>query len=73
MLIRMLALAVLLVGFLANYLIARQKFNRRSVTGREGFHSFEHAWLTRLAEKVGSMVAKLFILIGIFMLVLNVV
>ena len=66
-------LAMLVVGFTINYIIARRKFNRRSITGLEEFKSFEDAWLTRLAENFGSLVAKLFILIGIFILVLSIV
>ena len=72
-LMRIIGLAMLVDGLTVNYIIARRRFNRRSITGLEGFKSFEDAWLTRLAEKVGSLVAKLFILIGIFILVLSIV
>ena len=66
-------LAMLVIGFTINYIIARRKFNRRSITGLEEFKSFEDAWLTKLIETFGSLVAKLFILIGIFILVLSIV
>ena len=66
-------LAMLVVGFTINYIIARRKFNRRSITGLEEFKSFEDAWLIKLIETFGSLVAKLFILIGIFILVLSIV
>ena len=71
-LMRIIGLAMLAAGFTVNYIIARRRFNRRSMTGLEGFKSFEDAWLTRLAEKFGSLVAKLFVLIGSFILVLSV-
>ena len=71
-LMRIIGLAMLVAGFTVNYVIARRRFNRRSITGLEGFKSFENAWLTRLVERFGSLVAKLFILIGISILVLSV-
>lgn len=71
-LMRIIGLAMLVAGITVNYIIARRRFNRPSMSGLEGFKSFEDARLTRLAEKVGSLVAKLFIFIGIFILVLSV-
>lgn len=72
-LIRIIGFAMLVAGFTVNYIIARRKFNRRSMTGLEGFKSFENAWLKRLAEKFGALVGKLLMLIGIIILILSIV
>lgn len=70
-LIRLIGLAMLVSGFTINYIITRRKFNRRSITGLEEFKSFEDAWFTRLAEKFGSLVGRLFVLIGALLFMLS--
>lgn len=69
--IRITGIILLLIGILLVYIVARRKFNRRTVTGLEGFKSFERAWLTTFLEKFGSLIAKLLVLAGVALIILS--
>jgi hypothetical protein len=51
----------ILIGLVLIYVVNRRKFNRRSITGMELFSSFEKAWLTRLLEGLGKLLAYMLI------------
>lgn len=63
--LRIIGVIFFIIGFIGLYLIARRRFNRRSITGLERFKSFEHALGTRALEAFASVLAKLLILVGI--------
>ena len=54
-----------IAGCVINYRIGRRRFSRRSITGMEVFRSYEHAWGTRLLERVGRLIAFLLIIAGL--------
>ncbi|WP_423147854.1 molybdenum ABC transporter permease [Rubrolithibacter danxiaensis] len=54
----------LLAGFILKYIINRRKFNRRSITGMELFHSYEQALFIRSMEGIVIFIARVLIALG---------
>lgn len=61
---------LVITGIIIRYMIGRNRFNRRSITGVETFSSYERMNLTRLLEWLGSIIGLLLIIGGIIMVVL---
>ena len=59
------------LGFVLNYMIAKRKFNGRSMTGMEGFKSYERAWLIPFIERVVRILAILLIIGGILLIIIT--
>ena len=59
------------LGFVLNYVIAKRKFNRRTMTGMEGFKSYERAWLIPFIERVVRILAILLIIGGILLIIIT--
>ncbi len=55
---------LLIIGFGLKYIINRRRFNRRSITGIELFHSYEQALITRGIEGMIGLVARALIAFG---------
>jgi hypothetical protein len=66
--LRIVGAILISLGFLIRYIVARRKFNRRAMTGAEGFRTFERSWSISLAERIVRWVANILILGGIFVL-----
>jgi hypothetical protein len=71
--IRIAAILMLIIGFMIRYTVARRKFNRRAMTGAEGFRSFERAWSITFGERVARRIGTFLIIIGILLLVSTIV
>lgn len=65
LLIQIIAIILFAAGIVINYIIARRKFNRRAITGAEGFRSYENAWVTISMEKIIGLTGKLMIVAGV--------
>ncbi|WEK21321.1 MAG: molybdenum ABC transporter permease [Candidatus Pedobacter colombiensis] len=57
-----------LLGITIRYFIGRRKFNRRTITGLQGFSSYERAVGITFIEKVFNLIGLLLILGGLFFL-----
>lgn len=55
----------LLLGFSLRYWINRRKFYRRSLTGAEGFSSYEKSVVITFVERVGKWVVYGLIILGL--------
>ena len=53
------------IGIALIYWIGRRKFYRRSMTGAEGFSSYESSIVIRFIERLGKWVAYILIIIGL--------
>jgi hypothetical protein len=67
--LKMLAIGLIVVGIIINFIISRRKFNRRAMTGAQGFRSYEGAMVTRFFEKIIRIVAVLMVITGILFLI----
>lgn len=67
--VRIAAILMLIVGFAIRYGVARCGFNRRAMTGAQGFRSFERAWSITLGERVAKWFGTFLIIIGIIVLI----
>jgi len=56
---------ILVAGLLLRYWINRRKFYRRSITGSEGFSSYERSVAVRFAEWLGKLIAYVLIILGL--------
>lgn len=56
----------IIVGLVIRYAIGRRKFNRRTMTGIEGFKSYRRAVTITFAERLARFLANILIIIGIF-------
>lgn len=52
-------------GLVLRYWINRRKFYRRSMTGSEGFSSYEKSVIITFIERIGKWVAYILIIFGI--------
>jgi hypothetical protein len=69
---RIIGIILICLGLLIRYVIARRKFNRRAMTGAQGFSSFEKAWITALVEKNIGWLSTVMIIIGFLALAASV-
>ncbi len=53
------------IGIVLIYWIGRRKFYRRSMTGAEGFSSYESSLVIRFIERLGKWIAYILIIIGL--------
>src|SRR5699024_4485978 len=53
------------IGIALIYWIGRRKFYRRSMTGAEGFSSYESSLVIRFIERLGKWIAYILIIIGL--------
>ena len=58
----------LVLGLGIRYWINRRKFYRRSITGAEGFSSYEQSVLVKTIERLGKWVAYAMIIFGLLSL-----
>ncbi|MYY43971.1 molybdenum ABC transporter permease [Elizabethkingia anophelis] len=58
----------LVVGLALRYWINRRKFYRRSITGLEGFSSYEKSVAVRFIERIGKLLSYLLIIFGLLSL-----
>ncbi len=58
------AIIPIVIGVALLYWIGRRKFYRRSITGAEGFSSFESSVIIRFIERIGKWLAYILIIIG---------
>ena len=63
-----LGIIVLVLGVGLRYWINRRKFYRRSVTGAEGFSSYEKSVVITLVERIGKWTAYALIIFGLLFL-----
>lgn len=63
-----LGIIALVLGVALRYWINRRKFYRRSLTGSEGFSSYEKSVIIRFVERVGKWTAYALIIFGILFL-----
>ncbi|MEP7376002.1 MAG: hypothetical protein ABI675_21580 [Chitinophagaceae bacterium] len=63
--IQFLGSLLFIAGFAINYAISRRKFNRRVITGAEGFRSYETARVIVFAERILRLIARLMIAAGV--------
>jgi hypothetical protein len=63
-----LGVILLLTGLAIRYKIAQRKFYRRGPAGLEWFSSYRRAVLVRFAEGLAGIFAKIFILMGILLI-----
>jgi hypothetical protein len=61
------AIFLALLGFIIKYWIGKRRFNRRTITGSEGFKSYEQMKLIRFTELIGSLVGNVFLIAGILL------
>jgi hypothetical protein len=66
--LRCLGVALLTLAWAIRYSIARRRFYRRTMGGLEWFPSFRQSVITRMFEGLAGFLAKIFIWIGILML-----
>jgi hypothetical protein len=59
---------LVVTGIVVCYKIGKRRFNRRNLAGLEWFPSYSRAVLTRLAEGLFGLLAKLMILTGLLLL-----
>lgn len=55
----------IVIGIALIYWIGRRKFYRRSITGAEGFSSYESSLVIRFIERLGKWFAYVLIIIGL--------
>lgn len=55
----------IVIGIALIYWIGRRKFYRRSMTGAEGFSSYESSIVIRFIERLGKWIAYILIIIGL--------
>lgn len=55
----------IVIGIALIYWIGRRKFYRRSMTGAEGFSSYESSLVIRFIERLGKWIAYILIIIGL--------
>lgn len=63
-----LAIIPIVIGVALLYWIGRRKFYRRSITGAEGFSSYESSVIIRFIERIGKWLAYILIIIGLLFL-----
>ena len=73
LLIQIIAILLFAAGVVINYVIGHRKFNRRAMTGAEGFRNYENAWVTTFIEKLAGLVGKLLIVVGVVIFLVTVV
>jgi hypothetical protein len=61
------AIFLALLGFIIKYWIGKRKFNRRTITGVEGFRSYEQMKLVRFIEWLGLLIGNILIIIGVLL------
>lgn len=57
----------IIIGFFLYHWVNKRRFNRRNMAGVEGFKSYEQSVFIRLLEKIGKLLAYIFIILGIFL------
>ena len=50
------------------YYLSRRRFNRRAITGLEGFDSYEHALVTRAYERILRLISRIIYWIGLLLI-----
>ena len=65
--VRIFSASLLIVGFFLSYVISRRRFNRRSITGLQGFRSYDKGWRTLLFERIVKGIARILIVVGIIL------
>jgi preprotein translocase subunit SecG len=60
----------LVIGLGLRYWINRRKFYRRSMTGSEGFSSFERSVIMTFLERIGKWVAYILIILGLWFILI---
>lgn len=63
-----LAIIPIVIGIALLYWIGRRKFYRRSITGAEGFSSYESSVIIRFMERIGKWLAYILIIMGLLFL-----
>lgn len=66
---RIIAVVMLLIGLAIRYSVARRRFNRRAMTGAQGFRSFERSWSITFGERLARGIGTFLIIIAILLLV----
>lgn len=67
--VRAIGILMIVAGVVIRYVIARRRFNRRAMTGAEGFRSFESFSLTRVIERLCKLIAIVILLAGLVVLI----
>jgi len=62
------AIIPIVIGVALLYWIGRRKFYRRSITGAEGFSSYESSVIIRFIVRIGKWLAYILIIIGLVFL-----
>ena len=57
----------IIIGFFLYHWVNKRRFNRRNMAGVEGFKSYEQSVFIRFLEKIGKLLAYIFIILGIFL------
>lgn len=71
--IRIAAAITVIIGFAIRYSVARRRFNRRAMTGAQGFRSFERAWSISFGERIARLIGMVLIIVGILILISSIV
>lgn len=72
MLLKSIGVILFIIGLIIRYIIARNRFNRRMVTGVELFKSYNRFLIIRILEKFGRLIAFILILAGIFFFIMGI-
>ncbi len=67
---RIIAIVSIFLGLALRYYIKRRRFQRTSYTGVQLFSSYEMAWSTKLAERLGVWFGTLLLIFGLAYVVL---
>lgn len=62
-----------IAGFTLRYWLGKRAFNRRAITGLEGFKSYENMQLTKLLEGIIRLSSVVLILGGIILFLLSLI
>ncbi|MYY25873.1 molybdenum ABC transporter permease [Elizabethkingia anophelis] len=61
----LIGIIILAFALILRYWINRRRFYRRSMTGAEGFSSYEKSVIIKFIELIGKLIAYLLIIFGI--------